>query len=351
MLDDGFQLIQLLAVEFDGRAVVGVDAAVGKLGELVRQRSSICRGDDRGQSRMWKVKSGIGVGRQEDQVFFQAVVLGLLARGHRDRAGGADQVRELEIVRALHGDADVRDGAIDGVFRAGFWLVGEDHLPAAPIRDEVALAVAGDGAAETLTHVDEVDLGPEILQAIRGRGGGETDEAGGFGTDLAEGFEALRLGAFEGTELIDDDAAAAEVEEAGLDKPGDLFAVGDVDQGGLSEGRFPRFRRTGHDRIREAAEMIPLLNFIGPGGQGDADGRDDQDTVDLETVKDQFLQGGEGDDGLAEAEVKQQAAGRMGEDEVDGVLLVRVWSEVHNAIATAWMKQKVKSCFFQFPSL
>jgi hypothetical protein len=41
----------------------------------------------------------------------------------------------------------------------------------------------------------------------------------------------------------------------------------------------------------------------------------------------------------------------MGEDEVDGVLLVRVWSEVHNAIATAWMKQKVKSCFFQFPSL
>ena len=79
--------------------------------------------------------------------------------------------------------------------------------------------------------------------------------------------------------------------------------------------------------------MIPFFDFRWPGISCYSKRRDDQWLRDYHIVQNQFLEGGQCDDGLASAEahVQEQCRYRMVFDVVDTVLLVFVWHELHMA--------------------
>ena len=76
-------------------------------------------------------------------------------------------------------------------------------------------------------------------------------------------------------------------------------------------------------------QVVPFLDFGAPGIPGYAQGCNNQHLVNLEAVKQQIRNGGQGDAGLAKAHIQQDCCERMGFDVVNGVFLILMWFVLH----------------------
>ena len=70
------------------------------------------------------------------------------------------------MIRCFHGDTDVTDQFIDLVFSTFSGSVGVHHFTIALIRNEEAFSVVCDESSEALSHVQQIDLWPQIDQTI-----------------------------------------------------------------------------------------------------------------------------------------------------------------------------------------
>ncbi len=233
------------------------------------------------------------------------------------------------MVGGLHADGDVRDSAVDCFLRAGQRLVGEHHLPAALVRKKIVRSVLPDEAAEALSHIQQPVFGPQIHKAVCGRGAGQADDAADARADLHQRPEAFCPVAFEGRQLVDHHGVEVKGDAALLNEPLDVFPVDHADI------RPPQKRRPalGLGAHRHGAgqkrQVIPFLNLGGPCVAGHAERRDYQNTVSLEAVKQQVIQGGQRDARFAEAHIQQDRRDGVILDVTDGIGLVAMGFVFH----------------------
>jgi hypothetical protein len=132
--------------------------------------------------------SDIAVRELQHEVVLQIVIAFLFFLGKLHLVFAADELRHLQVVGGLHADRDIRNFAVDGLFRAGQRLVGVDDLAVPLVRHEVVGAILPNEAAESLTHVQKPVFSPQIHEAVaagrtgqpmmRGRAGGPSSVPG-----------------------------------------------------------------------------------------------------------------------------------------------------------------------------
>ena len=155
--------------------------------------------------------------------------------------------------------------------------------------------------AQSLATVQQVDLSPEIHEAVGRRRASQTDDSGGLRDDLLQRPEALGLWVLEAGELVDHDHAEGPVLPALFHQPDYVVPADDVDVGVHGQGPAPLLRRSQHLADTKVAEVVPLGVLSGPCVLGHSLRRDDQDAIHLEKLIDQDVDGGQSDDGLAES--------------------------------------------------
>ena len=314
------QHLQLRRVDLHLAALLVVDAPVGILRQLVDQR----RRRRRRHRRDLVLCLGFSRGRpqQGDALFHEAAIplvsLGPDAHLHVVML----DARQLQIVRCLHREADVRDLRRDRLF--GPLL--RPHLD----RDvvlldavEVRLAVARHERPQALALVEAVDLRPEVYQPVGCRGAGQADDPRDCRQHLAQGLEALRLRRLEARQLVEHHHVEARP-LARLERlePDHRVAPQDIDVGLLAQGGEPLRRRPRHHRHPQI-EMRPAGRLVTPRGLGHLLRRDHEHGPDLHPVHER-LHRRQRAYRLAEAHLHEQPAARMVEHPPDGAPLVVV---------------------------
>ena len=180
-------------------------------------------------------------------------------------------------------------------------------------------------------HIQQTELRPQVHQAVAGGCAGQAHHARHPGPHPHQRPEPLGLIALERGQFVDHHHVVLKRQAALLDQPLHIFPVDDVDQRVLPKRRDALGFRSHRDRIRQALQVVPLLNLRGPGVPGHAQRRDHQHAAHLEALQHQFRDGGQGDDALAEAHLEQYGGDGVFDDEVRGVFLVVMWLIKHPA--------------------
>ena len=154
------------------RAALVVDAAVAQLQELAGQGCRLLGGD------------GLAVHIQQ-VVLLQLLVgrLGRLVQHHRDVVD--DLLWQSQVVGGFEAQDDVLDTTLHRFGGPVLWLVAVLGGP------EVVLAVVGDVPAQPLALIQQVDLGPEVQQAVGPRRAGQLHHFVHSGPHGFQGFEPL----------------------------------------------------------------------------------------------------------------------------------------------------------------
>ena len=107
------------------------------------------------------------------------------------------QLRHLQMVGGLHGDADVADQVVNLLFSTLTQLVAVYDFPVSLVRDKEALPIVGDEPTQPLPHIQQINLRPQVDERVgRGRAG-QTDHPAAHGPHLFERPEPLRFGGLE----------------------------------------------------------------------------------------------------------------------------------------------------------
>ena len=236
----------------DGRHVlaIGINRAIRHLRKLQGKRCGISRGD----LAAWKLQY---------QGLLQLIVPFLFRFTQADLFRYAHQFRHLQIICCLHGHGDVGNLVIDGFFRSRQWLVGIHHHAVAFVWLEVEVPVLADISSQTLSHIQDAELSPEVHQAIAAGRPCKADDAFHFRTQGLHGTEPLRLVVLETRQLVQNDHI--EIQAAVLIEPGQVLAVHDIDIRILLQSP-PPFCHGSHDHTAgQLFQVIPLPEFIRPG--------------------------------------------------------------------------------------
>ena len=74
-----------------------------------------------------------------------------------------------------------------------------------------------------------------------------------------------------------------------LHQPGDVFTPDGVDVRAAVGGSFALLCGSDDGADGEAGQVVPFVDFCGPGVAGDADGRDDENLLGFEAVSDEVV--------------------------------------------------------------
>lgn len=253
--DDVLQRVQLPVMELYRIAGIGIDSAVGELGQFPGQGR--CVGS-----------SHLAIRELQDESLFELLVpVGLCVR-EVDLISGGYELRHLQVVGGFHGNRDVRNPAVDGVLRSRHGLVGVDDLSVAFVREEEGVPILCDEASEALTHIQQPELGPQIHEAVGGRGAGQSDDALDLGSDAQQSFKSLGLVILERGQLVNDHGIVVKGKTAALDEPAQVLSVDDGDVGADHQGGPPLSGAAYGHGIGQLFQMRPFLDFRRPGVAG-----------------------------------------------------------------------------------
>ena len=196
------------------------------------------------------------------------------------------------MIRRLHADRDICDRIVDLLFRARQGLVGVHDGAVTFVRGKVAIAVVGDESAETLPEIQKPVFRPQVHQPVAAGGPGQAHDTAHARSHFQKGTEAFSLVAFEARELINDYHVVVKGKITLLHQPLHIFPIDDVYRHILHQCCFPLQLIADRHRIGQAVQMVPFLNFGGPGVAGDAERGDDQYLPDEKAVKAKVKDGG-----------------------------------------------------------
>ena len=157
------------------------------------------------------------------------------------------------MVGRFHGNRDIRNPPIDGIFRIGQRLVGIDDLAVSLVRHEVICPVLRDKASEALAHIQHFKLCPQIHETVGGRSTSQADNPMNPWPYLHQRLEALGFMIFEGRQLIDNHHIEVKGKAGLINQPLQVFAVDDRDIRLLHEGGFSLLRCPDCDRIGQTS--------------------------------------------------------------------------------------------------
>ena len=208
------------------------------------------------------------------------------------------QLRHFQVIRGLHGNADVADQLIDLLLRALPQLIRVHDLPVPLIRHKELFPVVGHEPTKALPHVQQVHLRPQVDQGIgRGRAG-QPDHPAAQGAHLFERLEPLCLGQLEGGQLVNHQRVKAPC--GMLHQPADIFPVDDIDHGFPGKRRPALLFAAHHQRVGQPLQMFPLGNLPRPCVLGHALGSNHQHTAHIKAVQQQIPQCRQRNDALAQ---------------------------------------------------
>ena len=216
---------------------------------------------------------------------------------------------------------------IDGFFRSRQWLVGIHHHAVAFVWLEVEVPVLADISSQTLSHIQDAELSPEVHQAIAAGRPCKADDAFHFRTQGLHGTEPLRLVVLETRQLVQNDHI--EIQAAVLIEPGQVLAVHDIDIRILLQSP-PPFCHGSHDHTAgQLFQVIPLSEFIRPGVSRHPQRSYHQHPLNFKGIIHEVTDGRQRCHRLAKAHIQEQGCNGMGLDVFDGVFLIIMRHELH----------------------
>ncbi|MPM88970.1 hypothetical protein SDC9_136078 [bioreactor metagenome] len=162
--DEILQCIKLSVMDADRHPFVGVHSTVCQLQQFARQACSI------GSSNL--APRGI-----KDQLLAKLLVGGSLLIAEGDSVLVGDKFGHPDMVLCLHRDGDVFDRLIDSFFGSWGGFVAEHNLAAALVGLEVRVTIGSYEPSQSHTLVQQLELGPQVDQAVAGRGAGQAHDA------------------------------------------------------------------------------------------------------------------------------------------------------------------------------
>ena len=283
-LQKGFDL----AVMHLGRYAVSViDSAAAQLQQLPVQHS---RGP--GSDRL--------IIHLQQHIPLQLLVglFGLIVQGHRNDV--LDVVRQRQIVLGLHADADVGDGLADPAVRPRLWAVCAVLLSwIGPILGKKGLPVAGDCPPKPGPAIQQIDLRPQILQAVGRRRAGQLHQAADPRPHQLHGFEALRLRILEAGGLVQHHHVKGPGVAVVVHQPGDVLPVDHPDVPRRVQSPQPLHGAAQYRDDPQVLQVLPLGRLRRPSGLGHLLRRHHQAPGDCPAVVSQLIDGRQGDHRLA----------------------------------------------------
>ena len=76
------------------------------------------------------------------------------------------EIWHLKIFSGTHGDSDISDASIDGIFRTFTRLVAEHYLLIPFVWKEISIAVMGDESSKSFSHIQKLEFRPEIHETV-----------------------------------------------------------------------------------------------------------------------------------------------------------------------------------------
>ena len=177
-LDNVLQSVQLLLVNGDRIPGIVVNGTIGHLGELAGEGCSISSGY-------------FTIGQVQNELFFHLVVGVLLIGTEIDLVFAGYEFRHLQVVRGFHRNGDIRDFPVYGLLGTGFRTVAVNDLAVHGDRHEILLPIIGNEPTEAFSHVDDLELCPQIHQSVAGWSAGEPNDTLDSGPYLHQSLEAF----------------------------------------------------------------------------------------------------------------------------------------------------------------
>ena len=177
-----------------------------------------------------------------------------------------DEVRQLQVVLRFHGDADVRNGIQHSALRTVFGLVGKNLCAAPLVRVKITLTVGAQGLPQALSAVQQVNLCPQVNEALRGRRAGQQDHPLDETPHPPHGFPALALAVLKAGALIKHHHVKGPGLFVVVHQPLHIFPVDDIDVRRSVEGFDALGGAAQHHRGAEVLEVVPLGGLLAPGG-------------------------------------------------------------------------------------
>jgi len=126
----------------------------------------------------------------------------------------------------------------------------------------------------------------------------------------------------EGGELVQYHHVVGEGDTGVVDQPSKVLPVDDCDIRALHESRFPLTCISDCDGVGEAGQVLPFPDLSRPCVAGDSERRDHENPMDLEAVEQEVNGGGQRDDRLSKAAIKEDSGCFVRLNIGDTVLLV-----------------------------
>lgn len=201
-------------------------------------------------------------------------------------------------------------------------------MPIPPGRDEPAPAVCGNRLPQPGTAIQQIDLAPQVHQPVRRRRSGKLHDTVYAGADPLQRPEPFRSVVLERGRFIQDDHIKGPAAAVQLSQPGHVLPVDGVQVCRPLQGREALFQRSEDRDDGQVLQFVPLPAFLRPGRFRDTQRGNHQDTLDIEIVIQQGLDGRQGRRGLSHTHIQQKADCRLSDDQVHGVLLIRSQGQV-----------------------
>ena len=180
----------------------------------------------------------------------------------------------------------------------------------------------GDEATESLAHIENAELRPQIHKTVTAGCAGQAHNAFDAGADFQQTAEPLCLITLEGGQFIDDHHVVVEGNAAFLNEPLYILPIDNVHADPLPKCRLALGFRADCHRIGQPMQMIPLVDLRRPCISGNTERCDDQHFANQEAVEAEVEDGGKRDDAFAKAHVEEYSGDGMLQDEVRGIRLI-----------------------------
>ena len=304
-LAQGFQLRVVYAVD---AAVLVVHAAAAQLQQLPGQR-----GGGRGANLLV-----VADAHHHRALHLPVCPLPGLVQRHRHVVD--HQLRQLQPVLGLHAHADVADLRPHRLKRAGLRRV----LVSPRVVVEIPLTVVRDVASQPLPAVQQINLAPQVHDAVgRGRAG-QDHHAVNLRQHPPQGLEALRRRVLEARRFVHHDHVKRPGRAVFLHQPRHVLPVDDRDVGPHAYRVLPVSRGPQRRRNRQPVQMVPLSGLGLPGRLRHLLRRDHQYMLHAQVVVYQRVDGRQRDDALTQSAVQKQPDVCLFEDPLRRVLLIRM---------------------------
>ena len=190
----------------------------------------------------------------------------------------------------------------------------------------------GDVPAQPLALIQQVDLRPEVQQAVGPGRAGQLHHLVDSGAHGFQGFEPLGGVVLEAGCLVQNHHVKIPAPAQRVYQPGEVLAVDDVNIRWGCQSCLALLLCAQHGGNAQVLQVPPLGGFVLPRRLCDLLRGYDQHPADLQSVVDQLVDGGQGDHRLAQTHFHPERHAGLFQNGIDARLLI-------------WVRVKLLHCF------